>query len=42
MWAVANPAMHRRLVIERRWTTRQYERWLAEALASSLLDAQGA
>jgi AcrR family transcriptional regulator len=40
MWAMANPTMHRRLVAERRWTGGEYERWLARALACSLLETQ--
>jgi len=38
LWAVANPAMHHRLVAERHWTADEYERWLACALTCSLLD----
>lgn len=37
MWAVANPTMHYNLVTERRWAPGEYERWLAEILACSLL-----
>ena len=40
MWAVANPTMHQRLVAERRWTSGEYERWLAQALTCSLLNTQ--
>ena len=37
MWAVANPATHRSLVAERRWSPSEYERWLADVLSCSLL-----
>ena len=40
LWAVANPAMHHRLVAERHWTGDEYERWLAHTLACSLLETQ--
>lgn len=40
MWAMANPTMHQRLVAERRWTGAEYERWLAHALACSLLETR--
>jgi hypothetical protein len=42
LWAVANPAMHHRLVAERHWTADEYERWLACALTCSLLETQNA
>ena len=42
LWAVANPAMHHRLVAERHWTGDEYERWLARALTCSLLETESA
>ena len=42
MWAIANPAMHHRLVAERHWTGDEYERWLAHALTCSLLETESA
>jgi AcrR family transcriptional regulator len=35
--AIASPAMHYSLVVERRWKAADYERWLAQVLTSSLL-----
>jgi AcrR family transcriptional regulator len=37
MWAIANPAMHHSLVAGRRWSSGDYERWLADVLTCSLL-----
>jgi len=37
MWAIANPAMHNSLAAERRWSSGDYERWLADVLTCSLL-----
>lgn len=37
LWAIANPRTHRALVSERRWATREYERWLSQVLACTLL-----
>jgi AcrR family transcriptional regulator len=37
MWATANPSTYRMLVDERRWPVAEYERWLADLLASALL-----
>lgn len=37
MWAIANPTMHHNLVADRRWASGEYERWLADVLACSLL-----
>jgi len=42
MWAIANPTMYHRLVTERRWAPTEYERWLAQLLACSLLETQDA
>ena len=42
MWAIANPAMHRRLVAERRWTGDEYEHWLAHTLTCALLETESA
>ncbi len=37
IWAIATTRTYRALVHERRWTADQYERWLAQLLASALL-----
>ena len=37
IWAIATTRTYRALVIERRWTTDQYERWLNDLLAHALL-----
>jgi len=42
MWAIANPAMHHRLVAERRWTGDEYEHWLAHTLTCALLETESA
>ena len=36
-WVYMDPAMYQRLVVERRWSTRRYEAFLAEALGDLLL-----
>jgi AcrR family transcriptional regulator len=38
IWALVNTRTYRALVGERRWTTGQYEHWLADLLAGALLD----
>lgn len=37
LWTLANPHTYLALVHERRWTTDEYERWLAQALIATLL-----
>jgi hypothetical protein len=37
VYALMSPDMHRILTVERGWTPEQYEAWLADALARSLL-----
>lgn len=37
IWAIATTRTYRALVIERRWTTDQYEHWLNDLLAHALL-----
>ena len=37
LWTLASPHSYLGLVHERRWTTEEYERWLARALIASLL-----
>lgn len=37
IWAIATTRTYRALVIERRWTTDQYEHWLKDLLAHALL-----
>ena len=37
IWALANPRTHHALVGERRWSPDEYQRWLADLLASALL-----
>jgi hypothetical protein len=41
MWAIANPNTHYALISERRWTSGQYEQWLAHTLICALLTARG-
>lgn len=36
--ALASPELYRLLVVDRNWSTTRYEQWLAEALATQLLD----
>jgi hypothetical protein len=38
IWAVATTRTYRALVHERRWTTDEYQRWLADLLTRALLD----
>ncbi len=38
IWAISTTRTYRALVHERRWTTDQYEHWLADLLARALLD----
>lgn len=38
LWALTGRDMYRMLVIEREWTSDQYEKWLAQLLVTSLLD----
>jgi AcrR family transcriptional regulator len=38
VWALCSLGVYDQLVIERGWTARRYEAWLAEALARELLD----
>lgn len=37
IWAIANARTYRALIGERRWSTDQYEHWLADLLACALL-----
>jgi TetR/AcrR family transcriptional regulator of autoinduction and epiphytic fitness len=39
IWTLANPRNYHALVTERRWTTGEYEHWLARQLAYALLAA---
>ena len=32
IWALTDPAIYRRLVIQRGWTSADYQRWLGEAI----------
>jgi AcrR family transcriptional regulator len=38
-WALTGRDLYRMLVVERGWTSDEYEKWLAELLVKSLLDA---
>jgi AcrR family transcriptional regulator len=38
LWALTGRDVYRMFVIERKWTSDQYEKWLAELLIKSLLD----
>lgn len=38
LWTLTGRDMYRLLVIERKWTSDEYEKWLAEFLIKSLLD----
>jgi hypothetical protein len=37
IWAIANAGTYRALIGERRWSTDQYEHWLADLLTCALL-----
>ena len=37
IWAIANPRTQHALVAERQWPAAEYESWLADLLAASLL-----
>ena len=37
LWAMNSAELYEKLVLERRWSSQQYERWLADALAAGLL-----
>jgi hypothetical protein len=36
IWALVNPRTHHSLVAGRRWSADEYQRWLADLLASAL------
>ena len=38
LWALTGRDLYRMLVIERKWSSDEYEKWLAKTLAQSLLD----
>lgn len=38
LWAMTGRDIYRMLVIERKWTSDEYEKWLAQLLVKSLLD----
>lgn len=38
LWALTGREMYRMCVVERRWTSDDYEKWLAQLLVKSLLD----
>ncbi len=38
LWTLTGRDMYRMLVIERGWTSDEYEKWLAQILVKSLLD----
>lgn len=38
LWAMTGRDIYRMLVVERKWTSDEYEKWLAQALMKSLLD----
>lgn len=40
LWTLTGRDMYRMLVVERAWTSDEYEKWLAELLTKSLLDTQ--
>ena len=39
LWALTGRDMYRMLAVERGWTSDEYEKWLAQLLVKSLLDA---
>lgn len=39
LWSLTGRDMYRMLVIERSWTSNEYEKWLGQVLVESLLDA---
>lgn len=38
LWALNSHELHEKLVVQRGWTPRQYQQWLATALAAALLE----
>ena len=38
-WALTGRDVYRMLVIERGWTSDQYEKWLSQMLVNALLDS---
>jgi hypothetical protein len=38
VWTLISPEVYRMLALERGWSGRQYERWLADILTAALLD----
>ena len=37
LWTLTSYDIYRRLVVERRWTADQYERWLGDTLIATLM-----
>jgi hypothetical protein len=37
LWTLASPEVHRMLTVHCSWTSRQYQDWLEETLAATLL-----
>ena len=40
LWALTGRDMYRMLVVEKEWTSDEYEKWLAQLLVTSLLDTE--
>src|ERR1700677_4876821 len=38
LWTLTSYDIHRRLVVERKWSADQYEQWLGDTLIATLLD----
>ena len=41
LWTLTSYDIHRRLVVERNWTSDRYEQWLGDTLVATLLADSG-
>jgi hypothetical protein len=41
LWTLTSYDIHRRLVVERNWSSDRYEQWLGETLVATLLHGSG-
>jgi hypothetical protein len=40
LWTLTSYDIHRRLVVERKWSADKHEQWLGDTLVTALLDAK--
>jgi hypothetical protein len=40
LWTLTGREMYRLLVVERQWSSKEYEKWLAQMLVHALLDSK--